>query len=111
MLSYFHRFGIFVWMGENNNLNMLHVDVYFFKNEEKIFILKNIWMCVDRALTTAFLRGRQRSSFELKITQLNDTFIKGWSQHRVNYSQIPASKGLFLIGICEYIYLSWRISL
>ena len=68
MLSYFHHFGIFVWMDENNHLNMLHGDVYFFKNEEKIFIFKNIGICVDRALTTAFLRGSQWSSFELKIT-------------------------------------------
>ena len=36
--------------------------------KKKIFIFKNIGMCVDRALTTAFLRGRQWSSFELKIT-------------------------------------------
>ena len=40
----------------------------FLKMKKKIFIFKNIGMCVDRALTTAFLRGRQWSSFELKIT-------------------------------------------
>ena len=33
-----------MWMGENNNLIMLPVDVYFLKNEEKIVIFKNIRM-------------------------------------------------------------------
>ena len=55
-------------MGDNKNLNMLHVDVHFFKNEEKIFVFKIIGICVDWVLTTAFLWGRQWSSFELKIT-------------------------------------------
>lgn len=75
---------------------MLHVDVYFFKNEEKIFVFKNIRTCVDQVLTTAFYRG----SFELKITteyrKINETFIQG-----LNNLQIMACEALLLIGIYE----------
>ena len=59
MLSYFHHFGIFVWMGENNNLIMLPVDVYFLKNEEKIFIFKNIRMSVELKITTECRKNKQ----------------------------------------------------
>ena len=34
MLSYFHRFSVFVWTGENDS-NTLRVDAYFFENGEK----------------------------------------------------------------------------
>lgn len=34
MLSYFHRFSVFVWMGESD-LNTLRVDAYFYENEGK----------------------------------------------------------------------------
>ena len=47
MLSYFHRFGIFVWTGENDS-NALCVDA-FLKTEEKISVFKNIRVCVDGA--------------------------------------------------------------
>ena len=34
MLSYFHRFSVFVWTGENDS-NTLRVDAYFFEKEKK----------------------------------------------------------------------------
>ena len=34
MLSYFHRFSVFVWMGESD-LNTLRVDAYFYENGGK----------------------------------------------------------------------------
>ena len=34
MLSYFHRFNVFLWTGENDS-NTLRVDAYFFENEGK----------------------------------------------------------------------------
>ena len=37
MLSYFHRFSVFVWTGENYS-NALRVDAYFFENGEKLQI-------------------------------------------------------------------------
>ena len=34
MLSYFHRFSVFVWAGENDS-NTLRVDAYFLQAEKK----------------------------------------------------------------------------
>ena len=45
MLSYFHRFSVFVWTGENDS-NTLRVDAYFFENGEK----KSPFLRVDGAL-------------------------------------------------------------
>ena len=39
MLSYFHRFSIFVWKGENDS-NTLRVDAYVLENGEKISVFK-----------------------------------------------------------------------
>ena len=35
MLSYFHRFSVFMWTGESDS-NTLRVDGYFFENGKKI---------------------------------------------------------------------------
>ena len=41
MLSYFHRFSVFVCRRENDS-NMVHLDAYFFwKRREKIFLFNN----------------------------------------------------------------------
>ena len=48
MLSYFHRFSVFKWKGENDS-NTLRSDSYFLKTEKKISVLKNILLRVDRA--------------------------------------------------------------
>ena len=56
--GHFHHFGIFVWMGENNN-NMLHVDVYFFKNEEKNLHFQKYQDVCGQGLTYCLFRGRQ----------------------------------------------------
>ena len=45
MLSYFHRFSVFVWTSENDS-NTLRVDAYFFENGEK----KSPFSRVDGAL-------------------------------------------------------------
>ena len=39
MLSYFHRFSVFMWKGENDS-NTLRSDSYFLKTEKKISVLK-----------------------------------------------------------------------
>ena len=54
-LSYFLRFCVYVWMGEND-LNAPHVDAIFFKNG-KNSIFKSIRIHVDRALHPKPARG------------------------------------------------------
>ena len=46
MLSYFHRFSVFMWTGENDS-NMLRVDGYFFENGQKKTVFKNIQIRMD----------------------------------------------------------------
>ena len=46
--SYFLRFCVYVWTGENDS-NTLRVDANFFKNGEKKSVFKNIRIRVDRA--------------------------------------------------------------
>ena len=66
MLSYFHHFGIFVWMGENNNLNMLNVDVYFFKNEGKNLHFQKYWDVCGQGLNYCFYKGQAMVQFRIK---------------------------------------------
>ena len=47
-LSYYLRFCVYVWTGENDS-NTLRVDANFFKNGKKTSVLKNIRIRVDRA--------------------------------------------------------------
>ena len=46
MLSYFHRFSVFMWTGENDS-NTLRVDGYFSENGKKKSVFKNIRIRMD----------------------------------------------------------------
>ena len=49
MLSYFHRFSVFMWTGENDS-NTLRVDGYFFENGKKNPFSKisgYVWTIID----------------------------------------------------------------
>ena len=53
-------------MSENNDLNMLNVDVYFFKNEEKNLHFQKYWDMCGQGLNYCLFKGQAMVQFRIK---------------------------------------------